>query len=77
MLTYGQRYFSFVGGEAALIGGGGSFLGLGTDIAGSLRIPAHWCGIASIKPTGRRATGQGTVAPAPPTPGGSYETICH
>ncbi|MFN8474778.1 MAG: amidase family protein [Anaerolineae bacterium] len=39
------------GGEAAIIAAGGSALGLGTDIGGSTRIPAHFCGIASLKPT--------------------------
>jgi amidase len=39
------------GGEAASIASGMSPLGLGNDIGGSLRNPAHCCGIASIKPT--------------------------
>lgn len=39
------------GGEAALIAGGGSILGFGSDIGGSLRIPAHMCGCCSLKPT--------------------------
>ena len=39
------------GGEGALIASGGSPLGLGTDIGGSLRVPAAFCGIASLKPT--------------------------
>jgi fatty acid amide hydrolase len=43
------------GGEAAIIAAGGSAMGLGTDIGGSLRIPAAFCGIASIKPTSGRA----------------------
>jgi fatty acid amide hydrolase len=42
------------GGQAAIIAAGGSALGLGTDIGGSLRIPAHYCGIASIRPTAGR-----------------------
>ncbi len=39
------------GGEAAALATGMSPLGLGNDIGGSLRNPAHCCGIASIKPT--------------------------
>jgi fatty acid amide hydrolase len=39
------------GGEGALVAAGGSPLGLGTDIGGSLRVPASFCGIASFKPT--------------------------
>jgi len=39
------------GGEAALIAAGGSCLGLGSDAGGSIREPAHYCGIAGLKPT--------------------------
>jgi len=39
------------GGEAAIIAAGGSPLGLGNDMGGSIRLPAHFCGIAGIKPT--------------------------
>ena len=39
------------GGEASAISSGMSPLGLGNDIGGSLRNPAHCCGIASLKPT--------------------------
>uniref|UniRef100_A0A9J8B672 Fatty-acid amide hydrolase 1 n=1 Tax=Cyprinus carpio carpio TaxID=630221 RepID=A0A9J8B672_CYPCA len=47
------------GGEGALIGGGGSFLGIGTDIAGSIRIPASFCGICGFKPTAKRISARG------------------
>lgn len=39
------------GGEAAIIAANGSPLGLGSDGGGSIRVPAHFCGIAGIKPT--------------------------
>lgn len=39
------------GGEAAALATGMSPLGLGNDIGGSLRNPAHACGVASIKPS--------------------------
>ena len=38
-------------GEAAIIAAGGSPLGLGSDSGGSIRVPAHYCGVAALKPT--------------------------
>lgn len=52
------------GGESALIAACGSPLGLGSDAAGSVRVPAHFCGIASIKPTSGRLPRTGHVPPA-------------
>lgn len=49
------------GGEAALMALGGSSVGVGTDIGGSLRIPAGFCGIFSIKPTSNRLSYRGVA----------------
>lgn len=42
------------GGEAALIGGGGSIIGLGTDIGGSIRAPSSVQGIYGFRPSSNR-----------------------
>ncbi|KAJ8971220.1 hypothetical protein NQ314_000822 [Rhamnusium bicolor] len=39
------------GGEACLLASASSIIGLGSDIAGSLRLPAHFCGVWGHKPT--------------------------
>lgn len=41
------------GGEGSIIGAGGSPFGLGSDIGGSIRIPAFFCGVFGHKPTHR------------------------
>ena len=39
------------GGEAAAIAACLSPAGIGSDLSGSIRVPAHFCGIAGLKPT--------------------------
>ena len=47
------------GGEAAAIAAGLSAGGLGSDSGGSVREPAHFCGIAALKPTPGRVPSRG------------------
>jgi amidase len=51
------------GGESAILAAGGSPLGLGTDGFGSIRLPAHFCGIAGLKPTAGRVPYTGLLPP--------------
>jgi len=59
------------GGEAAIISAGGSPLGLGNDMGGSIRLPAHFCGIAGIKPTTGRVPRTGHF----PWPSGWWDPL--
>ena len=61
------------GGEAAIVSAGGSPLGLGTDAGGSIRIPAHFCGLAAIKPTSGRVPRTGQF----PQPMGARAPVFH
>ncbi|XP_060079740.1 vitamin D3 hydroxylase-associated protein-like [Ylistrum balloti] len=47
------------GGEAASLAAGASILGIGSDIAGSIRIPSHFCGVTGLKPTQGRLSTKG------------------
>ncbi|MDB4997621.1 MAG: hypothetical protein JWM74_5053 [Myxococcaceae bacterium] len=47
------------GGEGAIVGAGGSPFGLGSDIGGSVRMPAFFCGVFGHKPTGGLVPGTG------------------
>jgi Asp-tRNA(Asn)/Glu-tRNA(Gln) amidotransferase A subunit family amidase len=42
------------GGEAAAVAACLSAAGIGSDLSGSIRVPAHFCGIAGLKPTAGR-----------------------
>jgi Asp-tRNA(Asn)/Glu-tRNA(Gln) amidotransferase A subunit family amidase len=47
------------GGEAAAIASGCSAGGMGSDGGGSIRVPAHFCGICGLKPTPGRIPATG------------------
>ena len=51
------------GGESAAIAAGMSMGGIGSDGGGSIRWPAHACGIAGLKPTPGRVSAAGHVPP--------------
>ena len=51
------------GGAASIIAAGGSPFDMGSDTGGSIRIPAHFCGIAGIKPTSGRVPRTGHIVP--------------
>jgi Asp-tRNA(Asn)/Glu-tRNA(Gln) amidotransferase A subunit family amidase len=51
------------GGEAAAIAAGLSAAGLGSDSGGSVRQPAHYCGICALKPTPGRIPSSGHLPP--------------
>src|SRR4051794_15609180 len=52
------------GGEAAAIACGMSAGGVGSDGGGSIRVPAHFCGICGLKPTPGRIPSTGHFPPS-------------
>jgi aspartyl-tRNA(Asn)/glutamyl-tRNA(Gln) amidotransferase subunit A len=58
------------GGSAAAIAAGDVELALGTDSAGSIRIPAAWCGVVGFKPTYGLVPADGCFPLAP-----SYDVV--
>lgn len=58
------------GGGATAVAAGLSPLELGSDIGGSVRIPAHYCGICTIQPTENCVPLTGHVPPLPGAPTG-------
>ena len=51
------------GGAAAIVASGGSSFDIGSDYGGSIRIPAHFCGIAGLKPSHGRVPRTGHILP--------------
>jgi Asp-tRNA(Asn)/Glu-tRNA(Gln) amidotransferase A subunit family amidase len=58
------------GGSSASLAAGLGALSIGSDIGGSIRVPAHFCGIFGHKPTFGLVPLRGySLPPAPPVPG--------
>ncbi len=55
------------GGDAAAVASGMAAFGVGTDYGGSIRVPAHCTGLASLRPTPGLVPGTGQL-PYPPGP---------
>ncbi|HWI35403.1 MAG TPA: amidase family protein [Burkholderiales bacterium] len=53
------------GGAAAAVAAGLTGFDVGSDLAGSVRTPAHFCGVFGLKPTERRVPNTGHI-PEPP-----------
>ena len=69
-LIFGQTYNPYKegyspagssGGAGAIVAAGGSYFDIGSDYGGSIRGPAHMCGIAGIKPTLGRSPRTGHI----------------
>jgi len=58
------------GGSAAALAAGMTSLELGSDMGGSIRLPASWCGVYGLKPTWGVVPTSGSV-PVPSTPEGA------
>ncbi|MCU1493202.1 MAG: amidase [Acidimicrobiaceae bacterium] len=52
-------------GSASAVAGGAADLALGTDTAGSVRVPASYCGIFGLRPTHGRISAESVVPLAP------------
>jgi amidase len=63
------------GGGAAAVAAGLCYLTLGSDIGGSIRVPAHFCGVYGHKPSFGLVSKRGHIPPPPGTPPGDGETL--
>ncbi len=59
------------GGAAAILAAGGAAFDIGSDMGGSIRLPAHFCGISGLKPTHGRVPRTGHIFPF----GGTHDSF--
>ena len=53
------------GGDAGLVAAGACLIGIGSDIGGSIRLPAAFCGVCGFKPSALRTSTKEEVAKLP------------
>ena len=63
------------GGSSAALAAGFGPLSLGSDIGGSLRVPAHFCGVCAHKPTFDLVPFRGHTPPGVPAWAGTYLAV--
>jgi amidase len=65
------------GGGAAALAAGIGYIASGSDIGGSIRVPAHFCGVCGHKPTLNLVPPRGHIPPPPGTIGEpGYLAVC-
>jgi len=58
------------GGGAAALASGLTFLEVGSDVGGSIRVPSHFCGLYGHKPSIGTVSARGHIPPVPGSPVG-------
>lgn len=63
------------GGGAAALAAGMTYLEYGSDLVGSIRLPAAYCGVYGLKPTAGVVPLDGFQPPGPPAPGFEFPNL--